>query len=507
MEKNRTKQAAKNFLAAVCGTAVNSILMFVSRTIFIYTLGSKYLGINGLYTNILSILSLAELGIGNAISFSLYKPLAENDQGKIKSLMRFYKISYRIIAAAVLIIGICLAPFLKYIIKGAEDVDHLVLYYFIYLFNTVTSYLLTYKQTIIIADQKQYLITNITNIVKVITAIGQGILLLVYANFIGYLILGAIIQLGGNVFINFYCNKKYPFLLDNDVDELCKDEKVSIFTKIKALLAHKIGDKAISQTDNIIISAFINVTTVGLVSNFTMIINMVNSFVVSFFEATVAGWGNLIATESSEKKYSATKRFIFLGYIFYGWTAICLYSLLIPFVTIWIGKDKLLAEIIVLFICLDYYMVGMRFTLSVIKQAAGAYEQDKWVPLTQAAINLVVSVIGAKTIGLTGIYVGTIVSGLVPSIARPIVVYRYVLNRSSKEYFFTYIIRIAEVAAICALIKTVLFLTRQSSEILTLIEGIFLCMVIPPIFVFVRYRKSDEFLYAKELIVKKVLRR
>jgi hypothetical protein len=251
----------------------------------------------------LGLLSLAELGVGSAISFSLYKPIAEKDTAKVQAIINFYKTAYRIIAAVVVVVGLLIMPLLKFIIKGAEGVQNVYLIYCIYLANTVSSYLISYKSTILSADQRNYLLTNINTVVKLITTAAQITMLVLFRNYLLYLLIEAVLLFISKIYINHFVNVKYPYLKGKNSEKLSKSEKSTIFTKIKALLLHKVGEVAINQTDNIITSAFINVATVGLVSNFVMITKAVNTFVMSFFTSAVAGLGNLIATENVETRY------------------------------------------------------------------------------------------------------------------------------------------------------------------------------------------------------------
>lgn len=505
MNTDRKKYAAKNFIWATVGNIANSILTFISRTIFIYTLGTLYNGINGLYTNVLGMLALAELGVGQAVSFSLYKPLAENNVKKIQAIINFYRIAYRIIAAVVLVIGVGLAPFLKYIIKGADGVEHLVLYYFIFLFNTVSSYLLVYKSTLVEADQKKYLITNINTIIKGCITISQIIVLLISRNFLCYLLIGMVVQFLGNVYINYYAGKMYPFLIGHNDEQLSKADKQTILTKIRALMAHKIGEKAVNQTDNIIISAFINVSAVGLVANYTMLINLINTFVIAFFNGATAAIGNIIATESEDRSYVVSKRFDFIGYVLYGWASLCLFFLLPPFISLWIGSDKVIDSMTCFLLCFNFFFAGLRVPFANVKSAAGIYEQDKWVPLAQAAVNLGVSIVGAKYLGLIGVYLGTLASSLVPQIVRPIVVYKYIFNRSSKSYFKELIKRIMQLS-ICFLVLYFVFdKVHITNVILDLFFRLLTCSLVMTIEILLCYRNKDELQYIIN-IIKKVIK-
>lgn len=500
MKASRTAYAAKNFAWSMVGNVSNSILGFVSRTIFIYTLGTVYLGVNGLFTNILGMLSFAELGIGSAITFSLYKPLSENNIPKLQAIINFYRTAYRIIAAVVACIGVALIPFLKYIVKGADGIDNIGLIYCLFLINTVSSYLITYKTTIISADQKSYLLANINIISKVVITLMQIIVMVLTKNFIAYLITGILMQIVTKFYLNYFTDKKYPYIKGRNDQRLSKEEKGVIFTKVKALIVHKIGEISIYQTDNIITSAFINVSIVGLVSNFTMIISLINGFVTSFFNSASAGLGNLVATETYKKRYEVFKVYDFLCFWLFGWTGLCLYFLLSPFVTIWIGGDKLIDNITVMLLCLNYYLTGMRVSITNLRNAAGVFEKDKWVALAQAIANIVVSIIGVKLWGLPGIYIGTLVSSMLPNIIRPIVVYNNVFNMKSTSYFKTYFLNIV-LLILSAIIITILnkAITDVNNYILFAYIAI-LCVFVPNIIILIVFRKSSQLKYVIDMV-------
>lgn len=501
IKKSRTVYAAQNFIWSTIGNLSSSLLGFISRTVFIYTLGTVYLGINGLFTNLIGMLSLAELGVGTAISFSLYKPLAENDIKKIQAIINFYRSAYRIIACIIAVIGISLVPFLNHIVKGVEGIQDLQLIYCIFLFNTVTSYLITYKTTLLIADQRNYLITNINTVINIITTIVQIIVLLVFKNFIVYLIVGAVIQLISKLYLNYFTDKQYPYIKGKNKEKLSEDDKNIIYKKIKALIMHKIGEVSIYQTDNIITSAFINVNTVGLVSNFTMIINIINGFIMSFFNSATAGLGNIIATESKEKRLEVAQTYDFLGFVFFGCSTICLYFLLTPFITIWIGPDKLVDKITVSLLCINYYLTGMRVPLGNIKNAAGVYEKDKWLPIIQSILNIVISIIGAKHLGLKGIYIGTLISSMVPNIIRPYIVYKNVLFVSCKSYFKQYLLRIMGIIGCICGLELVFNILNFNNKLIEFITMMLISSIIPIALIIIIFRNSYEFKYIRNVII------
>ncbi len=501
---SRTQYAAKNFLFSTIGTIVTSLLSFVSRTIFIYTLGTVYLGINGLFTNVLGMLSFAELGIGAIIGFCLYKPLAEQDTEKIKAYIKFYKNAYRIIALVVTTIGLIIIPFLKYIVNGADDVNNLVFIYCVFLFNTVSSYLITYKTTILNADQKNYLLTNINTVFKILLTIAQVAVLLIFNDYIVYLVIQSLMTLIEKIYINIFINKRYPYLKEKNTVPLSKDEKDTLYSKIKAMIFHKIGEVSVFQTDNIITSAFINVIAVGLVSNFVMVIMLISTFVGAFFNASVAGFGNIIATETKKSQFLIFKKYNFIAFWLYGVSALCLYFLLPDFITAWIGSDKLIDKLTIFLLCVNYYIKGLRIPISNIKSAAGVFEPDRYAPLVEAAINIIVSIIGVKLWGLPGIYIGTLLSSFVPVIIGSSVVYRHVFGIECKTYFVEYVKRILLIAVSALLIYLLCGLVNVNNIYIKIALKLIIGLIIPHLIIFIVYRKSNECKYVI-VMIKRVL--
>lgn len=504
---SRVKNTIRNILFGYIGTIISLVLGFVSRTVFIYVLGATYLGINGLFTNILGVLSFAELGIGTAMNYSLYKPVAERDTEKIKSLMRFYKFAYRTIALIVTIIGLIILSNLKYIIKGAEGIDNIAIYYLIFLFNTVISYLVSYKFSLVNAEQKNYIFTNINTITSFITIIVQIISLIVFKNFLVYLLITAVIGVIQKMFISIYLNKKYPYLMDKDVQKLSKEELEPIKKNVGALIWHKIGEISVHQTDNIIISMFISVGTVGLISNYNLLMTSVSGFITIIFSSVTSSLGNLIATESKEKQYSIFKIYRFIAFWLYGFSAIAFYILMSPFIEIWLGKEMIISSFTILFIIINYYMMGHRICINNIKSAGGVFNQDKFVAILQAIVNLVVSIVMVKLIGLPGVYIGTLAQGTLSTVIKPIIVYRDMFDISAKEYFVDAIKFAGTViisGSLCWLIQIYIL---NETTIIKFVIMMAIVAVIPNLIFYMTFSRREEFRYVKDMIKRKLSRR
>ena len=298
MKSERKKSSFKNMITAVSSNVLTIIVGLVAQAVFIKILGSEYLGLNGLFSNVISMLGIVELGMGSAIIYNMYKPIAENDHEKIKSLMQFYKKSYRIITLIISIIGLLIIPFIKYIVDiESVTVDiNVYLVYILFLLETVCSYILSYKRSMLYADQKEY-VTNLIHMGYTIIVNTLQLAFLYFThNYYLYLIIKVMMRLVENVVISSYVNRRYGYLKDNNVTKLDGKTEKDIFQKIRALFFHKIGTFIVSGTDNIIISKYLGLVTVGLYSNYYMIINAVQTVINHIIQATRASVGNLLVT-------------------------------------------------------------------------------------------------------------------------------------------------------------------------------------------------------------------
>lgn len=506
----RVKSATRNIAFGYIGQLATALMSFVLRKIFILHLSETLLGVNSLYTNILSILNMAELGIGTALNFSLYGPVARGEKEKIKSYMQMYRKAYHTIALVVAVIGLAMTPFLPVFIRNPGDntLRDLTIYYFIFLFNTVSSYFVAYKYSLINAEQKNYIQTNIITITKVITVFFQIIVVVVTENFYLFLITDAFIQLIQKIFVSRYLDNMYPYLKEKDVQKLSKEESDNVWTKTKALVFHKVGDVARLQTDALIISSFIEVTMAGVVDNYNMVISTVSNFVNIIFNSVISSFGNLIATESKEKQYSMFRVYRFFASWIYGFSCVGFMVLLTPLIRLWLGDRWILTSAAVYCILIDYYFKGDRIVLSNYKTAAGVFEPDKYLALIQGAVNLVISIVLVQTsLGITGVYIGTIVSGLIANITKPVIIYGTCFDKKAYGYFLDtakYLTSMVFVLLLCQFISTKVIAT------LTIPSFLLMAVIITVIFnglYFLLYGRSEEFKYIRDKVIEKIANR
>ena len=490
----RTINSLKNIIGNFANNLLLNLLRFISRIIFVKVLSDVYLGVNGLLSNVLGILALSELGISTAISYSLYKPLADKNKEKIKALMRFYQKAYRVIAIVVLVLGLALAPFLPWFIKDTSGIENLTLIYLIFLGNMVIGYFFSYKRTLIAADQKNYKIMPIIMFYNFLTTVLQIAVLLLFKDFIIYLLMQTLCVILENLTVNHYINKHYPILKENLKGyHLDKEEFNTIKTNVKALLLHKFGTYVLQSTDNIVISKFIGIVAVGVYSNYVLIVNMINSFIQVLTNNVIASLGNLIAKETDEKKYNVFKEMDFICYVLYGGSVVCFVMLFNPFIELFFGSKFVLELPIVLMIVLNFYLSGMNNVPISIQSAAGLYDKDKFIPIIQSIINLVLSVVLAINIGLIGVFIGTAVSTLLPLIIKPIIAYKYVFKKSVMDYFISFIKQLIVIIVAICLCELIISSFSIDSAILDLIIRLFISLIVSIVVIFAFYKNSEPF--------------
>ncbi len=495
---SRVKSATRNIAFGYVGQIATAIMSFVLRTVLLMHFTKELVGVNSLYTSILSLLNMAELGIGTALNFSLYGPVARGETEKIKSYMRFYRKAYFCIAMVVAGIGIALTPFLNLFTKNPGSISErdLILYYLIFLFNTVSSYFVAYKYSLVNAEQKNYIQTNINTITKVITVLLQIIVVVAFDNFYIYLFTDAFVQLVQKIVVSRYLDKMYPYLRDKDAKKLSKEENDEVWKKTKALVFHKVGDVARLQTDALIISSFIEVGMVGVVDGYNLVINSVSNFVNIIFNSVISSFGNLIATESREKQYSIFKVYRFFASWIYGYSCVGFMVLLTPLVKLLWGENWILTGAAVYCILIDYYFKGDRIVLSNFKTAAGVFEPDKYLAIIQGAVNLVVSIALVQTsLGITGVYIGTIVSGLIANITKPVIIYKSCFDMKAGGYFvdtLKYFLSMVAVLITCEFISG--FVIKELNFFTFIIMAVIITVIFNGVY-FVLYGRSEEFKY------------
>ena len=502
MKSSRTQKSIINTTVSIASQIIIILLGFISRRVLIYSVGVEYLGINGLMTNILTIFSLAESGIGMAIGYSLYKPLAENNIEKIKSLMRFYRNTYRALACLTGLIGGVFYPFLPIFLKGNTAQDANIIY-LLFLGSSVCSYLWSYKITLNSSDQNKYLYTIANTVTQILVLIIKVFILYFTQNYILYLCLELGSTLIKNIIFSLILDKRYPYLKEKNVQKLGQEEKKKLFKNIKALFLGKIGYILSQCSDNLVISSIVNITSVGLYSNYTTLISSVSGFVTTFSGGVTASMGNLIASETKEKSYLVYKQIDFINFWMYTFSSICLLCLTEPFIKLWLGEDYVLSAAVLEITVLTFYLKGINSGIDIVKNASGLYYPDRYIPIMEALMNLIISIIFAFRYGLLGVLIGTLVSFVCFSFwIKPYFVYKYIF----KINFVEYIKWEGKKIILSIFIGIVLYYSclniTFSNVYMEFIVKLILCTCLSNIFLVAIFFKTKEFQYIKEFILK-----
>ncbi|MCD8328844.1 MAG: oligosaccharide flippase family protein [Ruminococcus sp.] len=493
MENSRTKNSTRNIIYAFINQGLVTVLTFITRTVLVKQLGAEYVGVNGLFTNIISMLSLAELGIGLAIPFSLYEPLANGDKKKINALMRLYSKIYYIIGTVVLVVGACLTPFLQYLVSEMPDISSIRIIYLLFVLNSGISYFWSYKSLLITSDQKAYVLTKINNYCSIALALFQCIMLSVTHNFILYLLVNTVITLVKNLYVSHECNKRYPYIKKKYDYKLDAEEKNGIKKNVFAVSLYKVGTTLLNSTDGIIISRFLGVIINGYYSNYTMITNALNSLLSQIVSGFTASVGNATATESDSFNHTLFKRLDFFNFWIYGVCTICLWALMNPFIDVWIGTEYQLSEICVWAISMNFYTLGMLSVNSAFRNTYGLFWYGKLRPVVMAIINLALDFILVNRMGVFGVVFATLVARLITTVwYDPYIVFKYGFKRSPKNYYITYLLRFMIVSALGYFTHITVCLFSINGWLSWIVAAIIVFIVINVLFLLLGFW-TDEF--------------
>ncbi len=452
----RTDNIKRNLTFNILRFVTQLVLQFVLRTVLIYTMGAEYLGLNGLFTNIFAFLNLAELGVGSAIVFSMYKPIAEGDTEKVKTLQQLYKNFYSIISLIVIVLGLIILPCLKWLIQGDVSVSvNIHILYVLYLINTLIGYICAHKRSLLFAHQRN----DVENKIKTLSLFGMTIfqiaVLLIFKNYYIFFIINILFSILECVLIYLTTNKLYPKINGNAIP-LDKHTKKQITQNVTALSLHKIGGVAVFSTDNILISAMLGLAVLGAYSNYYLIISSLIAIFVIVSNSLSGSIGNLIATKDSEYVYQKYKQINLIFSFMSSFCTICMFVLFQPFIQVWTGNREYLLDFSsVVLLCISFYLNRMRAGTNMVKESAGLFKQDQLKPVFEAMINLVASIVLGIFMGLNGIILGTIISTiLAPFWVEPKVVYKHYFKKRLWSYFKQYLIDVIVmlgVGAVCYL--------------------------------------------------------
>lgn len=486
METSRTKKVIRNVKYNFMNQFLVLVLSFVSRTVFIQYIGIEYLGINGLFSDVLGLLSLADLGLNTAMVYSYYEPLANNDKKKLAALTTFYRKVYRYIAITITTVGCLLIPFIDKIVNLETEVQYLRWYYLLALLNVTCSYLWVYKTSILTADQKSYKLVRINMIFSLTKSLMQISAIVLFQNYFIYLFTGLVFVLMNNWIASCVAVKEYSFLNERVELDLCTQKK--IFINIKSVFIYKIAGVLLTATDNILISTLVGTIAVGYASNYTLLQTKLAMFYTLFFSAFTASLGNIIVRENEEKRYQVFQHIQIISSILSIILVPCFILLVSDFIMLWLGNAYLLNMNVVFALGINLYMGCILQPLLVYRDAAGLYQKTKYIMVICAALNIIYSIIGGYFWGIAGILFASALSRICTYIwYEPKVLFTMYFKRKPWGYYknIGYNIFIMSLAISCSYKVTENMII--SSWIDWILKGVIigiLCLVINVVFYF-----------------------
>lgn len=495
----RTKNATRNIIWGIIEKVVTILMPFICRTVFIKVLGSEYLGLNSLFSSILQVLNISELGIGTAIVFSMYKPIAEDDECTLCALLNVYKKVYQVIGTVILLAGLVILPILPKLINGTCPANvNIYVLYLIYLVNTVIGYyLFAYKQALFSAHQRNDLLSKRTTIINFFSNALQTILLLLVHNYYVYLLILPIATVVTNLVNAYLANKMYPNIQCKG--QVSSEIKISIKKRIIGLLSFKIYNVIFTSVDTIVISSFLGLTPLAIYNNYYYIQTSIIGFLAILTTSITAGIGNKMITDSIEDNYKDFKNFTFANGWISGWCAVCLLCLYQHFINAWIGNDYLFPFTTVYLMVIYFFLPRLTTMTYTYREAAGLWWEDRFRPLVATMVNLILNILLVQVIGMNGVIISTIICTIFINVPwGSYILFKNYFKISLKEYFVQlfYYIFVTNLTAFITLFVCN-FLPKTGWAILFV--KMLICCVLPNIVFYIFYRKTKEFKYTQGL--------
>lgn len=505
--KSRIANTSRNMLYALLSQIVTIGLNLVSRAVFVRVLVAEYMGLSGLFSNILGLLALAELGVGSAITYSLYKPIKEDDHEKIKSFMRLYKHVYWAIGIIIFLMGCVLTPFIDSFIKERPDVPYLELIFILFVLQTSTTYFFSYKTHFLTATQNDYILQRFKIGFTFVLNVLQITYLFVFREYFGFLILGVSIPFLNNVVASSYVDKKFPYLKE-PATPLSKEDLKPIKKNVFALFLYKLSQKLSATIDTLLVSKFLGIIDVAIYYNYHFLLAFADTFFIHILGSITPSLGNLLVTNDNEKKVKVFGTLQFIYYWVGSYLGIGFIVLFNTFIQLWLGEDYLFTQDIVIALAISTTVTNFQRPCSMVRDAGGLFWYGKLRPVASAVINIIASVILVRTIGTIGVVLGTIISKVLTfTWYDPYIVYKHALKDSLTKYFVKYIWHWVLFAALALLSDYLFKMTGLVGSFTGLVVGFIIVTIVVNGVFFILYRKSYDFIYLKENVFEKIIKR
>lgn len=506
--RSRTENAKRIIISSLFRQMLDSLTPFVMRTVIIYTLGSLYLGINSLFASILQVLNLAELGFSDAVVFSMYRPLANGDKEKVNALMNLYRRAYRIIGICVFGAGLAVMPFLRRLISGEVPVDiNLYAVYLLTLLQTCVGYwVYAHKTALFFADQRGDVLSNIRMLMQLLLIVMQITALLVFHNYYLYCAASILSSVGNNLLVNYMSKRRYPEFICSG--RLPKNEVREIWQKISGLFINRFCYVCRNSFDSVTVSAYMGLTAVSVFQNYYSILSAVTKASSLLGNGMLASVGNAIATESKKKNFQDFQKFQLIIMWITGWCTVCLFCLYQPFMRLWMGQERMLSEVNMAVYCVYYFVDMMSIMCYIYRQAAGLYQQRKFVPVFASAVNITLNILLVQRFGMIGVLLSTIFCQIVidASWTSGILFDYYFTEEKQSQYLLRLLIYGMITAAAAAVTRLVCSLVPLNGLLELLAKGC-ICAAVPNVVFLLLLRQLPEFADAMRFVKEKLVKR
>ncbi|MBQ6021176.1 MAG: oligosaccharide flippase family protein [Clostridia bacterium] len=491
--RSRTENSMLNIIVGIGGYAVNTVLGLVCRVVFTRFLPKAYLGVNGFFADILSMLTVVEMGLGIAIVYALYKPIAEDDKARVASLMRFFGSAYRIIGAVTAAAGLCVMPFLPRLVEMPSEITESVyLLYGIFLFNNASTYFFSYRGSFLLAAQQNYIVTGLNYVVTITQSVVQMAFLALTRDYMSYLIIQTVGTALYNIAIFIIAKKKYPHIAVRNAEPLDKETKKSLFRNTRDLLLTRISGLFVNNTDNIIITYFKGLVETGVTSNYTLFISTLTTLFSQVFDGMTASIGNHNALEDGEKRYEMFKFINLSNFWLYSWGAVGIAFVSSDLVRLIFGEDYVISPWIPAVLAVNFYLVGMQSAVWTYMQTLGIFHYGRLISFVTAGIKIGLSILLGADYGVFGIQLSTAVGRILTDVwYSPWALYKHGFHKKPSLYLGRYLIFLAVLAAECG-ICFVLCRSIDINPFVDLLLKFLICSAVPNALFFLCFRKTED---------------
>lgn len=503
MAKSRVQAVAFNTTVGIIQKFVTVAANLAIQIIFVRTLGEQYAGISALFTSVLTVLAFAELGIGNAITYNLYKPIAEKNYDKIHALLHFYAAAYRIVIGIIVLAGFLALPLLPFVVKNVPDIsENIKIIFLLFVLDTAVSYFYVYKATFLNAAQDNYIVSAVHSVAVICKTVGIAVFLTIFKSYYAYLVFSILTTFLQNIAVSLIADKKYPFLKGKSQSRLEKKEKKQIYKNVFAMSLYKVAGTVLGSTDNIIVSNMSGTAQVGLLSNQILIVKQTYDVVVQFFSAVTSSVGNLSTENDTEYEHKILNTLRFISFWIYMFCSISIFVLSSDFIAFAFGKKYIVAYPVLFFLCFDFYVKGMINPVSAFRTSHGLFVQGKYRPLIMAILNIILSVAFMKRLGIFGVFAATVVSRLLTEFwFDPYIVYKNIFNKKPTMYFIKAVIWFFFTCLVGALTWYIASFIAVQSLIMNILIKAIICLIIPNALIIIFFSKTEEFKKTVSIVI------